>query len=262
VDEFDALVADAEAAPINGWDFSWLDGRATEERPPWGYARMVAARVPDVGALLDVETGGGEMLASVAPLPALTVATEPWPPNVPVAARRLRPLGAHVVAADGLDLPLLAETFDLVISRHPRATAWPTVARVLRSGGTFLSQQIGADNVEELGAAIRGPRPPHSPGPRRGPDRERADAQAHGLEVVDVREANLRCVFHDIAAVVYFLRLVVWIVPDFSVDRYRTQLRALHERIRTDGPFVATSTRFLIEARKPRTATAERRTTS
>jgi hypothetical protein len=43
----------------------------------------------------------------------------------------------------------------------------------------------------------------------------------------------------------------VWIVPDFSVDRYRPQLRALHDRMHADGPFVATSHRFLVEARKP-----------
>ena len=249
--EFDALVAEGGAAPIVGWDFSWLEGRATEERPSWGYARMVVARLPGVDALLDVETGGGEMLASVGPLPSLTVATEPWRPSVPVAANRLRGLGAHVVAADGPDLPFRGEAFDLVISRHPRATFWPAIARVLRPGGTFLSQQIGARNVEELGAAIRGPRLPRSPGLTRGPARERAGAEANGLEVVDVREADLRCVFKDIAAVVYFLRLVVWIVPDFTVDRYRTELRALHDRMRADGPFVATSRRFLIEARKP-----------
>lgn len=41
-------------------------------------------------------------------------------------------------------------------------------------------------------------------------------------------------------------------VPGFTVDRYRPQLRSLHERIETEGPFVAHSTRFLIEARKPR----------
>jgi SAM-dependent methyltransferase len=249
-DDFDALVAEAEAAPIAGWDFSWLDGRATEERPPWGYARMVASRLPDVDGLLDVQTGGGEMLASVRPLPPRTVATEPWPPNVSVAARRLVPLGAHVVAADGPELPFRDDSFDLVVSRHPTVTPWPAIARVLRPGGTFLSQQIGADNVEELGATIRGPRPP---APTRGPERERRGAEANGMEVVDVREAALRCVFDDIAAVVYFLRLVVWIVPGFSVDRYRTELRALHDRMRAEGPFVATSHRFLIEARKPRT---------
>jgi SAM-dependent methyltransferase len=246
--DFDALVAEGEAAPIAGWDFSWLDGRATEERPPWGYAGMVAARLHAVDSLLDVQTGGGEMLASVGPLPNFAVATEPWPPNVPVAAERLGALGAHVVAAGGLELPFRADTFDLVICRHPTATPWPGIARVLRPGGTFLSQQIGGGNVAELAEALVGP--PQSAFTR-SPARERAGAEAVGLEVVDVREAALRCVFDDIAAVVYFLRLVVWIVPDFSVDRYRTQLRALHDRMRAGGPFVATSRRFLIEARKP-----------
>jgi hypothetical protein len=50
---------------------------------------------------------------------------------------------------------------------------------------------------------------------------------------------------------VYFLRLVVWIVPGFSVDAYRAQLLDLHRQIETEGPFVARARRFLIEARKP-----------
>lgn len=30
---FDDLVAEADAVDVSGWDFSWLDGRATEQRP-------------------------------------------------------------------------------------------------------------------------------------------------------------------------------------------------------------------------------------
>ncbi len=167
---------------------------------------------------------------------------------MPVAARRLEPLGAHVVAAGGPELPFRSGTFDVVLSRHPTATPWPGIARVLRPGGTFLSQQIGGGNVAELAEALLGP--PRA-APTRSPARERVGAEAVGLEVVDVQEAELRCAFDDIAAVVYFLRLVVWIVPDFSVDRYRPQLRRLHDRMRAGGPLVATSRRFLIEARKP-----------
>lgn len=48
----------------------------------------------------------------------------------------------------------------------------------------------------------------------------------------------------------YFLRKVIWIVPGFTVEAYRDRLRELHERIEREGPFVAHSTRFLIEARK------------
>ncbi len=30
---FEDLLAEAEAVPVDGWDFSWLEGRASEERP-------------------------------------------------------------------------------------------------------------------------------------------------------------------------------------------------------------------------------------
>ncbi|KIX78167.1 methyltransferase type 11, partial [Streptomyces sp. MBRL 601] len=60
---FDALVAEAEAAGVDGWDFSWFEGRATEERPSWGYQRQLAGRLADpaVRAALDLQTGGGEV---------------------------------------------------------------------------------------------------------------------------------------------------------------------------------------------------------
>ena len=44
---------------------------------------------------------------------------------------------------------------------------------------------------------------------------------------------------------------VIWIVPEFSVERYLPQLRALHASIEENGPFTATSERFLIECRRP-----------
>jgi hypothetical protein len=69
--------------------------------------------------------------------------------------------------------------------------------------------------------------------------------------VSDLRLERLRTVFDDIGAVVYFLRLVIWIVPGFTVERYRDRLRALHEQIQREGPFVAHASRFLIEASKP-----------
>jgi hypothetical protein len=50
---------------------------------------------------------------------------------------------------------------------------------------------------------------------------------------------------------VYFLRKVPWTVPDFTVEKYRHRLAALHEQIQREGPFQAHAERFLIEARKP-----------
>ncbi|WP_103342006.1 methyltransferase domain-containing protein [Amycolatopsis sp. CA-126428] len=245
---FDALVAEAEAESVDGWDFSWLDGRATEERPSWGYQRLLGSRLAQVEAALDVETGGGEVIDGCPHLPPLTAATESWPPNVARASARLRPRGVVVVATEGL--PFGDNVFDLVSSRHPVRTNWPEIARVLRPGGSYFSQQVGPASVFELVEFFLGPQPEEARNSRH-PDRAVQEAEAAGLEVVDVRSESLRTEFLDIGAVVYFLRKVIWMVPGFTVEQYRDKLRELHERIERDGPFVAHTARFLIEARKP-----------
>ena len=243
---FEDLLAEGASVPVEGWDFSWFEGRATEERPPWGYSRLLAERMAAAHAALDIDTGGGEVLAQIPHPPPVLVAAESWVPNLAIAQRNLAPLGASVVATDD-DLPFPAGTFDLEVSRHPVATRWDEVARVLATGGTFLSQQVGAGSVRELTDAMMGPQEVSL---TRDPRRAAAEAEAAGLEVVDLRTAALRMEFYDVAAVIVFLRKVVWIVPGFTVDAYRPQLAEMHERIQADGPFVAHSQRFLIEARK------------
>jgi hypothetical protein len=56
--------------------------------------------------------------------------------------------------------------------------------------------------------------------------------------------------FHDVGAIVWILRKCVWWVPEFSVDRYDDKLRALDEQLRAGQPFVAHSTRHLIDVRR------------
>jgi SAM-dependent methyltransferase len=247
---FDDIVAEAESASVDGWDFSWLSGRATEERPSWGYARLMGERMAGASVALDIQTGGGEVLAGVPKLPARTVATESWPPNVARAAARLRPLGVAVVAHDDDDrLPFTASSFDLIVCRHPVDVYWEEVARVLQPGGTYFSQQVGPRSVGELTEFFLGPQP--SATHWREPARARTQAELAGLSVMDLRAQSLRVEFYDVGAVIYFLRKVIWIVPGFTVPGFRGELRALHDQIQASGPFVATSRRFLIEAVKP-----------
>src|SRR4051812_46713478 len=116
---FEDLVAEGAAVPTDGWDFSWFEGRATEARPSWGYARSAGHRLAGATAALDIQTGGGEVLdfALAAPAPArpvLVAATEGWPPNVARATALLRPRGVVVVAApEDAPLPFADGTFDL-----------------------------------------------------------------------------------------------------------------------------------------------------
>jgi SAM-dependent methyltransferase len=290
VPSFEDLLAEGESVPVEGWDFSWFAGRlpgsklprATEGRPPWGYARLLGRRLAALGrvpgaAALDLQTGGGEVLATALAAaasagpptdlaaspggPPTLVATESWPPNVAVAERNLAPLGARVVAVPGpdSDLPFPDASFDLVTSRHPVSVRWDEVARVLKPGGSYFSQDVGHPSVGELTEFMMGPRPEPAPDqPNRDPKWSVRAADRAGLTVADLREYHGRMEFNDVAAVVVFLRKVIWIVPGFTVAGYRDRLRALHEQIERDGPFLATTVRFLIEARRLSTGRGQR----
>lgn len=247
---FEELVAEADSVSVDGWDFSWFDGRATEQRPSWGYQRLLSNRLATVSAALDVQTGGGEVLAGAPTFPPTMAAVESWPPNAALATERLHPRGVVVVAtASESVLPFADESFDLVTSRHPNTVWWREIARVLRPGGGYLAQHIGPATVSEMVEYFVGPQP--EKWALRHPDNERAAAEAAGLQIVEMRLERLRQEFFDIGAVVHFLRKVIWTVPDFSVERYHDRLRELHERIQADGPFVAHASRVLVEARKP-----------
>lgn len=249
---FDELVAEADAVSVAGWDFSWLDGRGTEERPSWGYQRLLRGRLGQVQAALDLYTGGGEVLAGAGPFPPTMAATESWPPNVGVATELLHPLGAVVVATgEAPPLPFGDAAFDLVTSRHPSAVWWDEIARVLRPGGAYFAQHVGVIWLRELIEYLLGPRPPERIRGQLDPDTARAEVAAVGLDVVDLRHEEIRMEFFDVGAVIYFLRKLSWVLPGFTVPGFHSRLLDLHRQIQDEGSFVTHSSRILIEARKP-----------
>ena len=137
--EFEALITEGAEEPIEGWDFSWFDGRATEQRPSWGYAVLLSERLSRARSALDIQTGGGEVFAwsieRASRRPRRLAATESWPPNAALAGSRLGALGVGVVrAADDEALPFVDEAFDLVSSRHPVEVVWEEISRVLKEG--------------------------------------------------------------------------------------------------------------------------------
>ncbi len=121
---------------------------------------------------------------------------------------------------------------------------------MLRSGGTYLSQQIGPGTNRELTEFLMGPQPVNE---SRSAASARAGATAAGLDVVDLQECALRVEFFDVGAVVHFLRKVSWTVPGFTPEAYEPQLRRLHERIERNGSFVSTA-----QTAPGRSATPER----
>ncbi|UBU16017.1 class I SAM-dependent methyltransferase [Nonomuraea gerenzanensis] len=240
--DFAELIHQAQAAPFEGWDFSVLRGRVTYDGAlPWDYERLASDHLATATSLLDLGTGGGELLASLAPLPPRAAATEGHPPNLPVARSRLAPLGVEV-AAHPRAFP--GDCFDLVLNRHERYDP-AEVRRLLAPGGTYLTQQVSGRDLEELNAALGGP--PH-------PDRDwdlAAAAAGLGLRITWSAQGSFTTTFHDIGALVLFLRAVSWQVPGFEVSAYEERLRALHEDMIRGRPLKATARRFALLAVAP-----------
>jgi SAM-dependent methyltransferase len=221
-----------------GWEFAWLDGRLGEAT--WSYPDLARNLLRRADSLLDLDTGSGELLAELAPLPPHTVAVESWNRNTAVARDRLAPFGVPVLT----ELPGGEDEFDVVLSRHGRLPA-PDIFRLLRPGGRLLSQQVGSDDLAGLNAALGAP-PAY---PRRwNADVAVAALEAAGLEVTDVREERPAVAFRDVGTVVRQLRDLPWQVRDFTPQRYAEALERLDSFIRLHGELTVAAHRFLVQA--------------
>lgn len=249
LDRFDALVADALHAAFSGWDFSYIEPHRWSAAPlPWDYAVEARHAFATARSALDMGTGGGEMLASLAPFPPRMVATEGWSENAPVAAQRLHPLGVPVIRCESQDpSPFQDASFDLIINRHDGYAA-EEVRRMLAPGGRFITQQVGGRNNAELNELLECPIPFEFAD--WAPDRAVAELERAGLAVERVVEAFTETRVSDIGALVYYLRAIPWQIADFSPEAYRERLLALHERIERDGYLTLHAHRFFVAARR------------
>lgn len=260
MDSLSVLLEEAATHPVGGWDFSWLGDRMETQPLPWDFAEVVGRLARSANTMLDLGTGGGEWLASLPHRPALTVASESWRPNVAVARDRLAPLGVDVIevencpdnddqgseGADGPRLPFEDCAFELVIARHEAFVA-REVARVVAECGHFATQQLGIDGHREyrelFGAASQSTDPTFFELVTQ--QLERAD-----MRVDEMGEATQETCFRDVDALAWFLRMVPWAVPDFSVERYRVQLKRLDGEIRDHGPLNVGALCFYLVASK------------
>jgi aminoglycoside 3-N-acetyltransferase len=245
---FGKLVDEAIHQDFMGWDFSFIAKRYVEDPTSWNYRQKVQEKMTHVDSLLDLGTGGGEFLSTLSPLPTITWATEAYPPNVPIARARLEPLGAQVASVESeADLPFEPASFELIINRH-EAFSPGELYRVLKPGGTFLTQQLGGqDNIRinELlqEQALHG---------LAGWDLTEAVEQlmAAGFEIIEQQEEFPEAVYYDIGAVVYYLKATPWQIPNFIAAHNYDRLQRLHDTIQSQGGLVVKSHRFYIEARK------------
>ncbi len=248
-EEFERLLNEAWQHEFAGWDFEFLSGRFVEMSPSWDYRAIVLDRIKSAKSLLDLDTGGGEFLAGLQPLPPGTCATEGYPPNVEIATARLEPLGVKVANTHAaINLPFEDGSFDLVINRHGGILA-PEIGRILKSGGKFVTQQVGDKNCLLLNEALQNV--PDFTFSEWSMERAVRQLEAAGLRILERKEEFPAAEFKDIGAVVYYLKAISWQVSDFSIGKYYDRLAEIQQTIQDKGGFTVKEHRFLIEAQKP-----------
>jgi SAM-dependent methyltransferase len=239
-----------ECQPFVGWDFSYLNQRKQEEQWPQRYIPRAIELMRSAQSALDLDTGGGERLLEMRSYwPTTLYATEGYPPNLRVSTERLTPLGVKVFDVESnekVQLPFADSSFDLVLNRHGGTMNIDEIARVLRPGGTFLTQQVHGKTLLDLLAVFNAtPQWPDATPGRYVPWIKRV-----GLELINLEEYSGAEIFLDVGAIVYFLHATPWLVPGFSVATHLSQLRELQGLLNRGETLRFTTRGYLIEALK------------
>ncbi|HUE98746.1 MAG TPA: methyltransferase domain-containing protein [Anaerolineales bacterium] len=238
-----------EHQPFTGWDFSYLNGRMLEEHPPWSYSLRAAELMRQASSVLDLGTGGGERLLKLREYwPSKVVVTENYPPNFKLATERLAPSGvgvAEVPLSDYNLRPFAEGEFELVLNRHSAFNS-SEVARVLALRGTFLTQQVhGLWAYDLLAAFASKPQWPEST-----LEKYVHRLKSAGLRMVETREWSGQLAFTDVGAIVYYLKAVPWLVPNFSVETHLKYLLKLQSRLENGEVLAFVARKYLIETQK------------
>lgn len=239
-----------ERAAMEGWDFSRLAGRWQEGSPPWDYRAKVKEFLRPGVRLLDLGTGGGELLLSLGHPPELTWATEGWEPNYRLCQRRLIPMGIHVERYDSEKnprLPFEDGVFDLVLDRH-ESYDLPEVYRVLKPGGFFLTQQVGGMNNRALSRRL-------TPEFQRGMldfnlENEAPKFCRAGFRIMWSNQAYYPSRFLDVGALCWYAKACPWEFGGFSVEKCYSRLLELQAGLEARGFLESLQHRFIIVAKK------------
>jgi len=230
-----------------GWNLDRVEPKRVGPGLPWDYKRRARKLLARASHALDLGTGGGELFAELCKAyRGRAVASEPWAVNAPIAKRALSHLQVDVVRAHSLHLPFHDSVFDLVLDRHEEMNP-NEVDRVLTSGGSVFTQQIGRNEWNEL-------RPFFPRMQDLGPllNRYARGFQQAGMTVARAETRDIRVAYRGLGELVYLLCISPWTIPDFDpLGRDLAPLLRVKDRLTTPDGLVLTESRFIIEARKP-----------
>ncbi|MDD4029261.1 MAG: methyltransferase domain-containing protein [Caldisericia bacterium] len=233
---------------MDGWDFSYIESTKRIQEYPldWSYRSILMRYLAHAEYALDMGTGGGEFLSSLFLLPPHTYATESYVPNVPIAKKNLSSLNIPVLEVKhNQRLPFESSFFDVIMNRHDYYQP-NEVYRVLKPKGYFITQQVGDQNAIELNRWFQKKNDGHS----WNLNQASSDLKDCCFTLIDTKEAITETRFFDIGAVLFYLKVISWQIPDFNVQENYSRIVELHNKIETEGFFDCSCHRFLIIAQK------------
>ncbi|NOU98673.1 class I SAM-dependent methyltransferase [Paenibacillus planticolens] len=234
---------------FNGWDFSKL--RTTSEGEQWNFLDEVTQRCNKSDLLLDIGTGGGEALISMADAALLLIGIDHSEGMIQSATENLKKsrktnIRFLQMEAENIIFPMFL--FNVVSCRHSEFYA-TEVSKVLANDGIFLTQQVSENDKLNIKQAF-------GRGQGFGTDEgilkdkyltELADA---GFTDIQSFEYDATQYFQTYEDLVFFLKYTP-VIPNFEqTDHDFEILQKFIESNLTEKGIKTNTKRFMIVARK------------
>jgi SAM-dependent methyltransferase len=241
-----------------GWDFSKL--KREKEPLPWDYEDILKKYLKKSDRVLDIGTGGGELCITLAPFFNEGVGIDHSKERLGTARKKLPPNLKKKVSylfMDAQRLDFKNETIDVVINRHAPIFA-DEIARVLKPGGYFISQQVGGENSENIfktfgwppsGEYWKGFWAKKGFKPRNIENADK-DFRKLGFQILSRQSAKTRYWFKDIPSLIFWLKSVP--LPEkFDLKKHWKIVNKFIQMYSTSKGIETNEHRELLVVRKP-----------
>ena len=119
---------------------------------------------------------------------------------------------------------------------------------MLKDGGIFITEQVGAENDRELVELLLGKT--ELPFPNQYLEIARKQFCDAGFDILDAQECFRPIKFYDVGALVWFARIIEWEFPGFSVERCKDKILHAQKLLEQNGVIEGRIHRFLLVCSK------------
>ncbi len=233
-----------------GWDFSEIPKRVKSVGEKWQYADLVKGYLNKNTVLLDIGTGGGEVLLRISKNVKKSYGIDNSKSMITTAKKNLKKCKTKNVKfelADAEDLPFPEEMFDVVLCKH--APFYPEeVYKVLKEGGIFITQQVGEKDKQNI-KEIFGRGQSFNENAGDAMKKYVAELKEEGFTILKMGAYNATEYYENMQDVVFLLKNTP-IIPDFDIEKDYKFLAEIEDKYKRKKGIKTNSCRYVIVCKK------------